>query len=176
MTLNADIKDGNDSLVTVKGNTYGYYITPSWSGSWDGKGTDQTVNSGSLEISKSSATPATGNIAPGSEPDLVTFDFTATGEEVKVSTLEITFATVGDNSSNSKTFDYNDITNVKVTDEDGVLVAGPSDLTTGDDVTFNDTFIVPVGTHQYTVSAKIGSDAGTGEMLPAGVNDSSSST
>jgi len=173
LTLNADIKDGSDSLVTVKGNTYGYYMTPTWTSSWDGKGTDQTVNTGALSISKSSSTPATGNIAPGATADLVTFDFTATGEEVKISTLEITFATLT-NAGGSKTFDYNDITNVKIVDENGTLVAGPSDLTTGNDVTFNDTFIVPVGTHQYTVSAKIGNDAETGDTVQAGINDASS--
>ncbi|MBU4367921.1 peptidoglycan-binding protein [Patescibacteria group bacterium] len=169
LTANADIVDGSEVLVVVKGNTYGYYITPTATGSWGGQGAaNQTINAGALVVSKSSSTPATGNTSAGDGKLISVFDFNARGEAVKISSLLLT-ATLG-------TMTYGQVTNVKVYDENGTIVAGPKDLavgtvagcgsiTTCGTVTFTDTFIVPVGTHKYSVKAKLASDVSADDTI-----------
>jgi hypothetical protein len=162
LTVNADYEDGSDVLASVKGQTYGFYITPSDAG--DGKGANnQTINSGALTIAKSASTPATGNIAPGDDQTLTTWDFIVKGEEVKISALTLTFTT------SSGAMQHSEVTNVKVYDEDGTIVCGPKDLTAAKTVAFTDVFIVPVGTHQYTVKVKIANTVATGEDVYAGI-------
>ena len=163
LTVNADYEDGSDVLASVKGNIYGFYVTPSDAGT--GKGSnDQTINSGTLNVSKSASTPATGNIAAGDDQALVTFDFTATGEEIRVTALTLDFDLSG--------MTYDEVTLVKILDEDGTIVCGPNDVATSAEayINFTDTFIVPVGTHQYTVKAKIADAAGTGDYIECGID------
>lgn len=170
LKVNADIIDGTDVLVTVKGNTYGFYLTPdetTWGGTNDGKGTDQTINSGSLTITKSSSTPATGNVAPGDDVTLAVFDFEAKGEDIKITTLSL-IAT--DTTSIART----ELTNVTLYDEDGDPVCGPSNFAedTGNwTVDYTDTFIVPVGTHQYTAKVDIADAVSSGDTIGIGVED-----
>src|SRR3989344_7263291 len=86
LTANADIVDGTEVLIVTKGNTYGYYLTPTATGSWVGTGTaNQTINSGALVVSKSASTPATGNVSAGDNNLLGVFDLDARGEAVKIS-------------------------------------------------------------------------------------------
>jgi len=158
-TVNVDLTDGSDCLVVAKGNTYGFYITPTIAGSWNGKGIhDQTIQSGSLTITKSADTPATGNIAAGDNVKLGTFDFEAKGEDIKVT--DITFG-----ATLTGGFAYTDITNVALYDKDGNIVAGPGNLDSSDEVSFTDTFIVPVGTHEYTIESTIADSADTGNAI-----------
>jgi len=162
LTVNADMVDGSDVLANVKGSTYGFYITPSATGSWDGKASNnQTINTGALTVTKSTATPATGNIAPGDDITIAVWDFIAAGEEVRISALTITMAT--------GTMTASQVTNVKVYDADGTVVAGPLDLASAGTVAFTDVFIVPVGTYEYTVKAKIADDVSTSDTLLAGI-------
>ncbi len=157
-TVNADIEDGTDSLVIAKGNTYGFYITSTNAGS--GQGTNsQTINSGALNISKSTTTPATGFISAGDDVKLAVFDFDAKGEEVRITSMLVE-ATLG-------TMTYDQVTNVRIFDENGGIVAGPMDLTdaTPDTATFTDTIIVPVGLHKYTIKAKIADAVSTGDTI-----------
>jgi len=163
LTADADVVDGSEVLITVKGNTYGYYITPTATGSWDGLGVAQTINSGALVVSKSASTPATGNTSVGDARLITTFDFDAKGEAVKVSSLKLT-ATLTD-AGGSTTFSYLDVTNVAVYDENNVIVAGPKDLASDSTVTFTDTFIVPIGVHKYSVKTKIGTDAEANDTI-----------
>jgi outer membrane murein-binding lipoprotein Lpp len=159
-TINVDMVDGTDALVVVKGNTYGFYITPSY-GSWNGKASNnQTIQSGSLTITKSANTPATGNIAAGDDVKLGVFDFEAKGEEIKITALTVTTTLTG--------FADSDITNVALYDESDNIVAGPVDLSSGD-AAFTDTFIVPVGIHEYTVKATIADSADTGNTIKVGI-------
>lgn len=165
-TVNADLTDGSDVLMTVKGNTYGFYITPD-AGSWDGQGSNsQTINSGALTVSKSSATPATGNISAGDDVTLGVFDFDAKGEDIKITAMTLDF-TLG-------TMACSEVTNVKVYDEDGTIVAGPKDCSSNS-VAYTDTFIVPVGVHQYTVKAKIADSVSTGDTIKVAVDNPSTS-
>lgn len=161
-TIDVDLVDGTDALVVVKGNTYGFYITPGRSGSWDGIGTTQTIQAGALSINKSASTPATGNISAGSDIPLAIFDFDAKGEDIKITGITVTL-TLGGGFANS------DVTNVKLYDEDGSIVAGPSDLTAGD-AAYTDTFIVPVGIHKYTVKATVVDSADAGNTVVADIS------
>ncbi|MFA5775902.1 MAG: hypothetical protein WC864_11075, partial [Ilumatobacteraceae bacterium] len=147
-TLNSDIIDGSDALLTVKGNTYGFYITPTISGSWNGKGSaDQTINSGSLTVTKASSTPATGNIAQADDQVLGVWTFDTKGEPIKISAMDFDF-TFG-------VMVYSELTNLKLYDENGNLVAGPKNADADNDVNFTDTFIVPTGQHNYKLTGTI---------------------
>ncbi|MBW2661454.1 MAG: hypothetical protein JRD93_05595 [Deltaproteobacteria bacterium] len=170
LTINADFIDGSDVLMNAKGASYGFYITPTILASWNGKGAaDQTINSGSLTISKSNVTPATGNITEADSQRLTTFDFEAKGEEVIVSSTKITMTVAGE-------ADGADFINCVLVDVDGVTVAGPGDVTDAlDYVTFSEMYIVPVGVNQYSVECTVfDSDAddwstGSNDTVIAGI-------
>jgi len=164
LTTNADLTDGDsDVLMTVKGNSYGFYITPTATASWKGTGgattaVNQTINSGALVITKSTLTPATGNIAEAPDQTLVVWDFEAKGEPIKITEFNPEFTTLGTDADGA------DLINCKLYDENMALVAGPIDGTNtafsddgtgGDGVRFTDTFIVPVGTHAYTFKCRV---------------------
>ncbi|MDD5043051.1 MAG: hypothetical protein PHD51_00060 [Patescibacteria group bacterium] len=185
LTVNADISDGSDILVTVKGATYGFFITPTLTtATWTGKGgtgataVNQTINAGTLVISKSSTTPATGNVAAADNQVLTTWDFEAKGEPIKVTSLRVAFnLTAGFVDGTDET----QLTNVKIYDENGVIVAGPQDLGTTNltvngttyegYITFTDLIIVPIGTHKYSVKAKLANSVSTGDALAVGIPD-----
>ncbi len=195
LTVNVDITDGTDALVTVKGNTYGFYITPTISGGWDGKGTDQNINSGSLNVSKSINTAPTGNIVQASERELATFALEARGEPIKVTSWKVSFKFDPELDSDTTGFDVdsnddgtdndivstdlNQVYNVRIYDENGDVVAGPKDLTAQGNtiyqgyVTFTDTIIVDSGDHDYTVKADIATTASSGDDLQVAVADAS---
>lgn len=168
LAVNADIEDGTDMLASVRGNSYGYYITATHSG--DGKGaSDQNIQAGSLVVAKSSSTPATGGIAPSDDQEITVFDFTARGEEVMVSALLLDL--------DYTTLVTADVTSVRIYDEDGEIVCGPQDpvVVSGDvtsgTVSFTDTFVVPTGTHEYSVVVNMKSDCQTGEAVQIGIDD-----
>ena len=175
-TINVDLIDGSDVLVSAKGDTYGFYITPSYDSSWDGQATtSQTIQSGSLTITKASDTPATGNIAAGDNVKLGVFDFEVKGEDVKVSALKVKAASdTSGTALSSGGFADSDITNVALYDANGNIVAGPTTLSS-DEASFTDTFIVPVGTHEYTVEATIADSASTGDSIAMGIETPGSS-
>ena len=171
-TVNVDMTDGSDVLVTAKGGTYGFYITPGQGATWTaaaaaskGKGSnDQTIKSGALVVTKSASSPATGNIAAGDDIVLGIFDFEAKGEEIKVTALDLNFTyAVGLGDT--------DVTNVVLVDKDGTTVCGPADVgsTTAGEAVYSDTFIVPVGIHEYTVKVSLADSASNGDQLQVGV-------
>ena len=164
LTANADVVDGSDVLVVARGNNYGFFITPtdSWTGGFSsnhGTGTNnQSVNGGALTISRSTKSPATGKTAAGDNVPLAAFDFYVVGEQVRVSKLVLT-ATFG-------TMTYDQLTAVKLYDENGNIVAGPNDtVETANTITFTDVFTVPVGTHTFYVKGKIASTVSTGDTV-----------
>lgn len=159
LTVNSDIVDGSTALVVAKGLLYGYYITPTVSGGWAGTGDNaQTINSGALVISKSAASVATGNVTQADNQVLGTWDFDARGEEIRISELNVNLAFADD-------FATGDITNARLYDAAGNLVAGPVDGSaevgvSDREIDFTQTFIVPVGVHQYTLKARVATTAG----------------
>ncbi|MEK7509977.1 MAG: hypothetical protein AAB567_00235 [Patescibacteria group bacterium] len=181
LTVNADLMDGSDVLMSVKGNTYGFYITPDgndasdWTNSNDGlANANQTINNGSLATSKATSTPATGNIAQANSQKLGVFDFLVQGESIKITSLKFSF--------DLGTMVETEVTSVKVLDKDGKLLAGPADLSTTDvtganstayegSVTFTDTIILPIGTNPITVTANIATATSASDTIRVGIAD-----
>ena len=163
-TVNVDLVDGSDALIDVKGNTYGFYITPTVLNSWGGQGSaSQNINSGTMTVTKSSSTPATGTMSAANDQDLAVFDFIVQGEEMRVTAMALDFDFTG--------LTYDEVTSVRLYDSDGDIVAGPLDVTvTTLAVSFTDTFFVPVGTSSYTVRANIATTSTTGDTVDVGVN------
>jgi len=166
-TVNTDIIDGTDVLVSVRGNTYGYYITPSIGSSFSGKGAaDQTIANGSLTISKSATTPATGKIAAGSDVVLGKFDFDAKGEDIKITAMRVSITNATGGWADS------DLKSIGIYNAAGQLVAGPKDPTSLV-ASFTDTFIVPVGVNVYTVKATIADSVATNDTVRVNIDLSS---
>jgi hypothetical protein len=154
LTINADLIDGSDVLMSVKGNSFGFFITPSDGANWGGNtgegANNQTINSGALIVTKSAATPATGNVTEASDQVFTTWDIEAQGEPVRVSAFQADFNVLGTDADGA------DLISCKLYDPAGTLVAGPVDGTDAlDYVNFTDTFIVPVGVNQYTIKCRV---------------------
>ncbi len=186
LTLKADVIDGTSRTVavtlidgtvwnmTAKGAYYGYGISPSTGSTWTGNGDTspngtnepQTINQGTVTITKSTSTPATGNIAPGATGLAISaFDMIVKGEPMKFTAWENTVV-LG-------TATYDQITNCGLYDDTNTIVAGPVDTTTkgtytDDYIKFTDTFIVPTGTHTYTIKCNIASATSTGDTVQLG--------
>jgi len=181
LTVNADLVDGSDVLIFAKGLSYGYYITPAcvstggadWSldsgtGGTNNKGQgdkSQTINAGTITISKSASTPATGNIAVASDVKLATFDFDIRGEEMQFTAVDIDFKL--SDAGGSTAITYADLTNAVLLDAAGNILAGPvdgeavvSDNGAYDEGTFdfNDTFTLSPGVQEVSVTTDLGTD------------------
>jgi len=162
-TLNVDLTDGADALLVVKGNVYGFYITPAIAGGWDGKGQDQTINRGILNVTKDPSSPATGNITQAAEQALTTWAFEVRGEDAKITSTMVTF-------DGATTIAPASMVNAKIVDETGTTVAGPKAIAaTYPTVTFTETYIVPTGTHKFTFKVDVLSAALNGDIIKAGI-------
>jgi len=159
LTVNADLTDGSDVRVQAVGNTYGFYITPTNSLTNGQGGSDQTIQSGTLTITRSASTPAAGNVSSGSDINLAIFDFQVLGEPMKLTSINVD-STLG-------TMTYDQVTNVKLIDvATGNLLAGPKDLVvTTEDVTFTDVIILPVGVTKVKVTANLASDVSLSDTI-----------
>jgi hypothetical protein len=158
--------------MAVKGNTYGFYITADGNDSGDWTASDnsgnhgtgdqnQTIRSGSLVVSKSANSPATGNIAPADDQKLATFDFAVQGEEMRISSVVFDFDFSG--------LACSEVTSVRLVDKNNNILAGPGDCAS-DAITLSDTFFIPVGTNELSVIANISSNASTGDTVDIGVD------
>ncbi|MFA6428745.1 MAG: hypothetical protein WCW02_04385 [Candidatus Buchananbacteria bacterium] len=171
--IKADIAQGSARTVylqiyrntdlLVKGQTYGAYIAPTFSGTgaagtqtanpvlWDNT---FTISTGTFRVG-SSNTVAAGNITIGSSQVLGAFEFEAKGEAVNISALTLTVAS----SSASQIEDA--LNSVKIVDANGNTVAGPTDVTNNAlTVAFTDTFRVPVGLNVYKVVGTLATNGG----------------
>lgn len=150
--------------IKVKGKTYGFYITPTYATSnttspyWNNT-SYTTVSTGTLSVSKKILTNT--YLAEGSTQVVVgSFNFRAQGEPTIITSIKFDVTTSSAAGA---------ITNVTIYDENGGVVAGPVDPTTGsspaDTVTLTDTWTVPVGEHVYTVKADLDSNFSAGDTL-----------
>ncbi|MBU4360947.1 hypothetical protein KKA66_03830, partial [Patescibacteria group bacterium] len=166
--LKGDIKDGssrtidfeiyNKADVLVKGKTYGFYINPTWSpvttsAPYWANAYPTTVSTGTLTVSKSTLDVT--NIAEGAtQQNLGAFYFNAQGENIIIT--QVVFGLTTSSSVTSAL-----VSNVTVYDENGVVVAGPVDPTSGSDpdtITLTDTFTALSGIHVYTVKGDLDSN------------------
>ncbi|MFA6398288.1 MAG: hypothetical protein WCW55_01570 [Patescibacteria group bacterium] len=176
LTINCDIADGSDYLVFARGTTYGFYVTPSasWTADAGTGGTNnagqgdknQTINSGSVTVSKSALTPATGNIAIADSQLLAVFAFDVKGEQVRISAVHVD-AAVTDVSAGTPAADATDLTNVRLVDmATGNILSGPVDGTADstdpdEELDFTNTFTLPVGVSNVGVKGRLGAASGT---------------
>ena len=135
----------------VKGLTYNSYLNPTYQASIEPylvPGPLATIDKGSITFSK--ATINSTNIAPSvTNQELSAFYAQVIGEPVIVTRISVDVAT-----SSTK------ITNVKIVDASGNIVAGPTDpSSTGSSATSTDTITFPVGTNKYTVKGDLVSSA-----------------
>lgn len=163
--VKADVADGSARTVKlgiykstdliVKGLTYGYNITPTYSGTGSSSNSPVlsdnqfTISTGTLTVSKSNEVGAT-DITVADDQILGAFQFSAKGEPIDVTQLVLSLST-----GTSDT-----ITNVELLDSDGNTVAGPADPNSSHQITFTDTFTVPVGDNVYRVRADLQSNSG----------------
>lgn len=152
LTVNTDLTDGGDVLMSAYGDTYGYYITPAVTGGWNGQGANnQTINNGALNITKSTSTPPTGNVVEGDDQLLTVWDFEAKGEPVVITNTTLTITHAGGSET-----DGADFINCVLKDDTGSVVAGPQNSTdAADTVVFTDTYTVPVGINEYSAECTI---------------------
>jgi len=186
LTVNADLVDGSDVLVFAKGALYGFYITPacvtttnwtldSGTGGTNNKGQgdkNQTINAGSLNISKAASTVPTGNIAQAADQVLGTWNFEARGEPIRISALSIDLSGTAADTADERLANFK---SAKLYDENGSIVAGPVDGSADGgtaldrELDFTQTFVVPVGIHPYTLKVNIQTGAATDETVAASI-------
>jgi len=146
--------------LLVKGLTYGYNVTPAYSGTGSSGNSPVlsdnkfTISNGTLQVTRSSSIGA-GNIGVANDQYLGAFTFTAKGEVIDISALSLTITSSGDPGAGSDA-----ILNVELVDSNGNVVAGPTDpaITTGK-VAWTDTFSVPVGESTYKVRGDLQTSA-----------------
>ena len=146
--------------LLVKGLTYGYNVTPAYSGTGSGptspvlRDNQFTISNGTLQVTRSGSIGA-GNIGVANDQYLGAFTFTAKGEIIDISALSLTITSTGSAGNGSDA-----ILNVELVDPNGNVVAGPTDpgRTTGV-VAWSDTFSVPVGETTYKVRADLQTSA-----------------
>ncbi len=164
------------SDLVMNGLTYGYNITPSYTGT----GTPAlvtstpiltdnqfTISTGTLQVERSN-TVGSNNITIGNDQVLGAFKFTVKGEPVDVSSLTLTIT-----SSTSGTIIEDALQGVKLVDAAGKTVAGPTDLTNDTlNVVLTDTFTVPAGENVYKVVGNMTTNGGwgTNDTIYAGIN------
>lgn len=141
----------------VKGLTYNSYLNPTYDNATEPyliPGPLATIDKGSITFSKGTITST--NVAPSAAgQELSAFYAQVIGEPVQVTRIVTDVAT-----GSAK------IINVKIVDENGAIVAGPSNpgSDTGSGAssgyaTSTDTITFPVGTHKYTIKGDLVSSA-----------------
>ncbi|MCX6745917.1 MAG: hypothetical protein NTX00_02750 [Candidatus Parcubacteria bacterium] len=112
-------------------------------------------DTGLLNVTTDVSSPATGKITQASEQALTTWAFEVSGEAAKITSTTITL---------DGTISALSVTNAKIVDEAGYVVAGPKVITAPlATVTFTETYIVPIGIHKFTFKL---------DVLPSAINGS----
>lgn len=169
-TVKADVIDGSARTIDlgiyrttdllVKGVTYGYNITPTYSSTGSSatspvmSDNQFTISNGTLQVTRSN-TVAAGNISVADNQVLGAFEFVCKGEAIDISALTLTITS----SSGAQIEDA--LTGVELVDPNGKVVAGPNDLASNTKtVAWTDTFTVPTGTTIYKVRGDLSVNGG----------------
>jgi len=182
-TIDFDVYKRTD--IYVVGETYGYGITPpngaDESGSDDGAfhlntnpwydAYQATVSAGTLTV-ENATTVGAQNIAINTADQIIGgVNVEAKGEPVSVAQIIFNILAAGDEAEN--------ITNITLVDQNGVIVAGPVDgASTATNsaygtVTFTDTITFPVGKFTYTLKGKLGTAFVSNDTVEASTTPSS---
>jgi len=162
-TIKLEFYRGSD--LVVNGLTYGYNVTPTYSGTgWSGSATVTpiltdnlfTISTGTLQVERSN-TVGSNSITIGNDQVLGAFKFTVKGEPLDISSLKLNIV-----SSTSAIYSSTlAVQGIRLVDAAGKTVAGPSDMATSTlYTTLTDTFTVPVGENVYKVVANLPTNGG----------------
>ncbi len=163
--------------VYVTGETYGYGITATGSGTGFGgstafyAGNTLNVNNGSVTGITKATSVASQSIAAGVTGQVLGgFDADIKGEPISVQSMSFKFATTSTWGG--------PITNISIYGPNGNIVAGPMDFATtqtnGSEITFTDSVTFPVGKGTYTIKGKI--PAGTANSATVQVSTAPNGT
>jgi hypothetical protein len=183
-TIRFDLKKQID--ISAKGLLYGYEVALTQSGVSSSAepyftGPVTNIDKGSLRVGPATLTSAN---VPNDTKQVVLgkFEFEAKGEAIQITRLPVEFLITTSSGSTVGNVTQADLTNVSVYDENGVIVAGPSDTThqywtdgsrqENVGVTTTDTITIPVGTHIYTVKADISADWEASDTIVARIKPS----
>ncbi len=168
--VKADVADGSARTVDlgiyketdllVKGVTYSYNITPTYSGTGSSgnnpvlSDNEFTISDGTLNVTRSNEVTAL-NIGVSDDEWIGAFEFDCKGEEIDIAALSLTIV-----SSTGNDVGTSALLNLELVDPDGDVVAGPKDPDSdGQTVAWTDTFTVPVGKTVYKVRGDLQSSA-----------------
>ncbi|MBI2056555.1 MAG: peptidoglycan-binding protein [Candidatus Sungbacteria bacterium] len=173
-TVDFDILRRTD--VVVKGKTFGYYIIPANGSSdpTDDSGAfssgepyydanQHTIAKGSLRLEKSNMVPSGNTSVDVSNVNLGAVALEAKGEPVQISSFKVSFVL-------SAGEDGTQMDSVSIVDKNGAVVAGPKDVDANEQVTFSDTWTVPVGYQEYYIRGKLTTDFEEGDTIQGSVD------
>lgn len=188
ISINGDIVGGSGRTVSfdvyrntdlaVVGDTFGYTLVPPTTGTaglfgtsnpWF-NGADATVQSGTMNVAKASSIAAQNIAINLANQPLGGFEVEVKGEPISVTSLPFKLSSwLGTGASGST----QDLTDVKLVDSTGKVVAGPVDISaTSPNVTFTDTITFPIGKNVYTLKGKVGTDFATDQTIAASTTPS----
>ena len=187
-TIAFDIYKAAD--IYVVGATYGYGITATQSESGTaGDGSEFTsgtpffsatvvqVNAGTVSsVSRATEVAAQNIVEVSPSQPLGGFAVDIKGEAITVSGITFGF-NLSDSSGNNE--DASMIDNITLVDENGVIVAGPTDgvaaatVATSGKVAFTDSVTFPTGRHVYTLKGQLTSDFENGDTITASTTPNS---
>ncbi|MFC1700734.1 hypothetical protein ACFLZ0_01175 [Patescibacteria group bacterium] len=168
--VRSDVSDGSARTVIlgiykttdllVKGNTYGYNITPTYSSTGASSASpvlrdnEFTISNGTLQVTRSNTVGAT-NVAVSNDQFLGAYEFVCKGEPINISAITLTI------TSSTNSAGTGALLNLELVDPNGTVVAGPTDPASTDGVTvsWTDTFTVPTGTSIYKVRGDLQTSA-----------------
>lgn len=178
-TVKFDIYRATD--IAVKGNTFGYYLTPT-SGSARFSTTTNpfyyaytlTIGTGTLRIDKDSTLAPSGNVTLGAQGvTLGAFDFVVLGEPVNVTSIIVDFTQTGTGSTTN-------ITSITLNTAAGAVLAGPvNGLTVANGrgtATFSGTVTFPVGTTQVIVKGNLSTAFAANDTIVVGFGSAAAGT
>jgi hypothetical protein len=161
----------------ISGETYGYGLTPTYTGAQFSAGTPWfngyavSVTAGSVTTVGKASSVSAQNIALNVPNQVLGgYQIDVKGEPISVQQAVFKF-NYGTAAASS-----NLLTNVALYDENGAVVAGPVDAVavsgTEQSVTFTDTITYKIGSHVYTLKGKLPSTVPNGETLSASTTPS----
>lgn len=162
------------SDLAVRGETYGFGITPPTSGTGFTSSnpwyfaSQVTIGKGSLNVENSTSVTSQNVALNLNNQPLGAFTADVRGESVSVAQMVFNLG-LGNSSTAATT---QDITQVSIYDANGKIVAGPVDGAAAKTLTFTDTVTFPVGKNVYTLKAKYGTDIVTNSAVQASTTPS----
>lgn len=175
--------------LKVKGVTYGYGILPSATETATADNDDDSeiqpgeprydasqayIDAGTINA-QNATTVGAQNIAvnlPSQALGGLLLD--VKGEDVTVAAMNFDLSVI-DDAATGGSIDTNDVTNITLVREDGVVVAGPVDGVAGGNnaIRFTDTVTFKPGRVVYTLKGKVGTDIGSNDTVAASTTPSS---